>query len=90
VCLARTGGDEFVILLPGVDKRAAQVLTERIESMVELNNQFYPGHSLSFAMGIAVCEGPGNMDQALNLADKVMFEAKERYYAEHQMDRRRI
>ena len=90
VCLARIGGDEFVVLMPGVDKRAAQVLTERIESMVELNNQFYPGHSLSLAMGIAVCEGSGQMDQALHLADKVMFEAKERYYEEHQMDRRRI
>jgi diguanylate cyclase (GGDEF)-like protein len=90
VCLARIGGDEFVVLMPGVDKRAAQVLTERIESMVELNNQFYPGHSLSLAMGIAVCEGSGQMDQALNMADKEMFDAKERYYDEHQMDRRRI
>ena len=90
VCLARIGGDEFVVLMPGVDKRAAQVLTDRIESMVELNNQFYPGHSLSLAMGIAVCEGAGLMDQALNMADKEMFDAKERYYDEHQMDRRRI
>jgi len=90
VCLARIGGDEFVVLMPGVDQRAAQVLTERVESMVELNNQFYPGRSLSLAMGIAVCEGAGQMDQALNLADKAMFDAKERYYTEHQMDRRRI
>jgi hypothetical protein len=41
-------------------------------------------------MGIAVCEGAGQMDQALNMADKEMFDAKERYYDEHQMDRRRI
>ena len=89
VCLARIGGDEFVVLMPGADLRSAEILVDRIESMVELNNQFYPGHDLSLAIGIAVCEGVGQMDSALSRADKAMFEAKERHYAEHTLDRRR-
>jgi len=89
VCLARIGGDEFVVLMPGADLRSAQILVDRIQSMVELNNQFYPGRALSLAIGTALCEGVGQMDSALSRADKAMFEAKEHFYAEHDLDRRR-
>lgn len=90
VCLARIGGDEFSVLMPHTDARAAQTLADRIESMVELNNQFYPGCRLSMAIGIAVCNGPGQMDQTLIQADRAMFDVKERYYADNELDRRRI
>lgn len=90
VCMARIGGDEFSVLMPGSDARSAQALAERIQSMVELNNQFYPGCSLSMAIGIAVCDGPGQMDHTLIQADKAMFDAKEHYYTENDLDRRRI
>jgi diguanylate cyclase (GGDEF)-like protein len=89
VCLARIGGDEFVVLMPGADLRSAQILVDRIQSIVELNNQFYPGRALSLAIGIALCEGVGQMDSALSRADKAMFEAKEHFYEEHDLDRRR-
>ena len=48
-CAARIGGDEFALLLPATDERATQALIDRIGSLLELNNQFYPGRPLSLA-----------------------------------------
>lgn len=88
-CAARIGGDEFIVLLPGSDDRVATGLQERIESMVELNNQFYPGQHLSMAIGKALCLAPSDVDKALHQADQAMFEAKRAYYRQHQLERRK-
>lgn len=88
-CVARVGGDEFIALLPGCDERVAAGLQERIESMVELNNQFYPGQRLSLAIGTAVCASAGLVEAALHEADQTMFRAKARFYDEAQLERRR-
>jgi diguanylate cyclase (GGDEF)-like protein len=87
-CVARIGGDEFVALLPGCDERVALGLKERIESMVELNNQFYSGQHLSMAIGIASCSAASQVEDTLHQADQAMFAAKARFYATHHMDRR--
>lgn len=88
-CIARVGGDEFVALLAGADERAAKALRERIESIIELNNQFYPGHHLSLAIGAATCETAAQVEATLNAADKAMFAEKARFYEESHLDRRR-
>lgn len=87
-CVARIGGDEFVALLPGCDERVARGLRARIESMLELNNQFYSGQNLSLAIGIATCNSSAEVEDALYRADQAMFEAKELHYKTHQLDRR--
>ena len=89
LCMARIGGDEFIALLPGNDERVAQGLKERIESMLELNNQFYPGQKISLAMGIASCTSAAGVEAAIHAADQAMFEAKTRYYDEAKIERRR-
>jgi diguanylate cyclase (GGDEF)-like protein len=89
LCMARIGGDEFVALMPGSDERAALGLKERIESMLELNNQFYPGQKLSLAVGIASCNSAAEVEAAIHAADQAMFAAKTRYYDEVQIERRR-
>ena len=88
LCIARIGGDEFVALMPGCDERAAQGLKERIESLLELNNQFYPGQKLSLAMGSAACHGAAGVEAALHAADQAMFDAKKRYYELSNLERR--
>lgn len=88
-CAARIGGDEFIVLLPGSDERVAVGLQERIESMVELNNQFYPGQNLSMAIGRALCPSAVDVEKALHEADLAMFEAKRAYYQHHELDRRK-
>ena len=90
VCTARVGGDEFVVLLPGIDERGAQLLKARIQSMTDLNNQFYPGQRLSMAIGLGLCSGPGLVDAALNQADQDMFAAKTQYYTDMKIERRRF
>ncbi len=87
-CVARIGGDEFIALLPGSDERVAEGLLERIASMVELNNQFYPGQSLSMAMGVASCTSASQVEAALMEADQAMFRDKSRYYDEAKIERR--
>ena len=88
-CAARIGGDEFTVLLPGSDERVAVNLQERIESMVELNNQFYPGQKLSMAIGRSVAASAVEVERALHEADQAMFEAKRAYYDHHKIDRRK-
>lgn len=88
---ARTGGDEFAVVLPKTDERAAEATRERIVSMLDLNNQFYAGqsgHALKLAIGLATCEAGEQLDGALQRADRAMYEDKANYYREHDGERR--
>jgi diguanylate cyclase (GGDEF)-like protein len=80
-CAARIGGDEFAILLPGVDEREALALMENIEKLTELNNQFYSGLVLSFAMGVATRDPGERLEDVVKRADLRMYEAKRAYHA---------
>lgn len=87
-CTARIGGDEFCVLLPMTDERGAQALMERIISLQELNNQFYPGQALSLSMGVAVAMSGDQIEAAAHQADQAMYAEKARYYAAMGLDRR--
>ena len=85
---ARIGGDEFAVLLPGADEAGVLRVTERIKSVIELNNQFYSGHRLSLAIGKATCRNGEQLDATLNQADKEMYADKARYYRDNELERR--
>ncbi|MNV64252.1 diguanylate cyclase [compost metagenome] len=87
-CAARIGGDEFTVLLPGFDERGAQAVQQRILSLLDLNNQFYPGQHLSLAMGLACCQSGDGVENAVHRADQAMYAEKNRYYQQKDMDRR--
>ena len=81
--VARVGGDEFAVLLPGGDERAVQAVRDRLASLQEVNNQFYAGssgHELSFAIGAALCSPGESLEAALLRADRAMYSDKARYY----------
>lgn len=88
-CAARIGGDEFVVLMPATDEHGAQAQMQRILSVLELNNQFYPGHELSMAMGTATCPAGASLDLAVQTADRAMYQAKEAHYQSNQIERRK-
>lgn len=88
-CAARIGGDEFCVLIPGGDERAAQGMAERVAGLVEINNQFYPGQALSFATGTAVARSGEQIESAVHHADQAMYEDKARLYASLKLERRR-
>jgi len=82
-CVARIGGDEFAVLMPLTDEAGAQAMRGRIDSLLELNNQFYAGlsgHTLSFAVGAATCQAGQPIDTALQWADRAMYQDKARHY----------
>ncbi len=88
-CAARIGGDEFSLLLPGVDERGAQAAVDRIQSLLDLNNQFYPGSVLSLSIGVAIAASGDQIEGAVNRADEAMYAEKTRYYADNGLQRRR-
>ena len=87
-CAARIGGDEFMVLLPGMDEHGTVQVQERIHTMVELNNQFYPGQALSLSMGVASCSAGSQVEAAAHRADQQMYANKLRHYQEKELDRR--
>ena len=87
-CAARIGGDEFVLLLPGSDERAGQQAMERVLSLIELNNSFYPGAALSLAMGCATAQKGDRLEATVSQADEQMMNNKHEFYASSGLDRR--
>ncbi|CAG4895220.1 hypothetical protein R69919_01978 [Paraburkholderia gardini] len=78
---ARIGGDEFAILLPATDERGGAAMIDTIRQLVDLNNQFYPGSTLSFSMGTATCPEGERIEAAVQRADLLMYEEKRAHYA---------
>ncbi len=87
-CAARIGGDEFVILIPDGDERSVHAMVERLASLQEMNNQFYPGRALSLAVGTAVAQTGEQLEAAVQQADRAMYAQKARYYASSGNERR--
>ena len=78
---ARTGGDEFIILMPGADQDTGARLMEDIQKLVALNNQYHAAQPpLSVSMGMATCGAPEWLDDMLRRADMAMYEQKRKYY----------
>lgn len=61
----------------------------QIQQVLELNNQFYPGRTLSLSIGLAVCRAGESLEAALQAADRAMYDDKARYYEQHPPARRR-
>jgi len=78
--IARTGGDEFTILLPDTPARAGMEAAERIRQAIEMLEVPYEGKHLRFTVSIGVAQlepVQGNWEGMTRLADIAMYEAKE-------------
>ncbi len=76
------GGDEFVIVLPGYDKRSAILKAEEIRSLMEktvyLSNKGV-NVRLSASFGVAAYpEDASNITRLLSVADRAMFNIKDK------------
>ena len=89
-CAARIGGDEFALLLPATDERGGELMMQRVVELLELNNQFYGGPVLSFAMGAATCRQGERLEAAMHLADQRMYTSKKGYYEAAGINRRHM
>lgn len=86
---ARIGGDEFALLMPGTDEHGGAIMLDSIRKLVDLNNQFYTGPTLSLSMGIATCRAGGELSDALRRADMAMYENKREFYESGERNRRK-
>ena len=80
--VARFGGDEFVLMLPETDAKAALQMAERVRTQIS-SNPFSGGVGanihLTASFGVASFpEHAGEAEKLIELADAAMYEAKER------------
>lgn len=78
--VARHGGDEFALLLPGVDKLAAQKAAERFRLYVASSDLFGIEESCPISVSVGVAEitidNVSTPDHAIEMADKALYAAK--------------
>lgn len=79
--LVRYGGEEFVVLLPGRDRRAARTIGERLRQALERLHAFHsplgllPGVTIS--IGMAEQQADDSLASLINRADAAMYRAKQ-------------
>jgi diguanylate cyclase (GGDEF)-like protein len=74
--IARTGGEEFTILLPGASAHEAYLVSERMRAAVEREFDGDPAR-LTFSFGIATYPEDGRTaDSVLEAADQALYAAK--------------
>ena len=89
-CAARIGGDEFAVILPGVERAEGDAMMKMIDDLVGINNEFYSDLSLSLSMGVATSEPGERLEAVVKRADMVMLAAKREHYTRAEGVRRRL
>lgn len=77
--LARTGGEEFAVLMPGTNRQKSQAIAERIRATLEENPLRYDGARIEMTVSIGVTQLDSqnfDLDQLLTAADKCLYQAK--------------
>ncbi len=76
----RYGGDEFVVLLPGIDEESALSVANRVRQAVSGETSESDDSLIQIpvqiSMGIASLEGSGTLDSLIRSADAALYRAK--------------
>ncbi|MCR4735782.1 MAG: GGDEF domain-containing protein [Treponema sp.] len=73
----RSGGDEFVVILPGIEKLVFE------EKVAELRQDCSSASSVSFAIGADWSSNPKDLRKCMHNADEAMYADKKEFYKEH-------
>lgn len=79
--VARSGGEEFTILLPQGNIEGARTVAERLRHRIETLQLSYEGAALHVSVSVGVAQmdpGDTNFEAAVRCADHAMYVAKER------------
>jgi diguanylate cyclase (GGDEF)-like protein len=72
----RIGGEEFLVLVPGADRRQVAAIAEQLRRVV--GAEPHAGHQVTMSFGAAASDAgePFDYDQAFEAADAALYEAK--------------
>ncbi len=80
--VGRYGGEEFLLVLPGCDERAAETQAERMRFEIESKPIPTPAGEIRVTSSFGVTAAPGgetfSPDEAIKAADEALYAAKER------------
>jgi diguanylate cyclase len=76
--VARFGGEEFVVLLPGTTRDDAQTLLARLQRTLSASLFMHEGREVfvTFSAGVTAWRAGEMLDVALDRADRALYEAK--------------
>lgn len=74
--VARIGGDEFAVLLPGVPEKGLRDAVRRLLDDVGRMNEVHGGRPVRFSIGTGTAAAPGTLERTLRRADQQMFQQK--------------
>ncbi len=77
--LARWGGEEFLVLTPFTDLKNAAIAAEKLRTIIELHTFMLAGQEvrITITCGVAELQSPNTIENALKLADKLLYKGKE-------------
>jgi diguanylate cyclase (GGDEF)-like protein len=76
--VVRTGGEEFVLLMPQTDANAAATACERLRAAIrdEPWSRIAPGMTLTASIGVATAENASDLRALTDIADQRLYAAK--------------
>ncbi len=76
--VVRSGGEEFLVLMPSTDVGAGRAACERIRHAVESEawERIAPGLRITASVGVASTHAPDDLGALVNLADQRLYDAK--------------
>ncbi len=83
---ARIGGDEFIIIMAGVEEQTANNIMERIQSLVMMNNKYYREPELSLSLGASTSEPGVPLEKTIRDADDAMYRNKGAFHRRRKSD----
>jgi diguanylate cyclase (GGDEF)-like protein/PAS domain S-box-containing protein len=78
--VARIGGDEFCVLLPNTNEKAAETALNRVRRILQENNSAHSGTALQVSLGISTAEKFIPLAEVLKQADRNMYIEKKTHY----------
>lgn len=75
---ARTGGEEFAIILPGMEQGEALALCERLRHSIENHDwrRLHPDLAVTLSIGVTQWNGTAGADELMHAADTRLYSAK--------------